>query len=230
MILQWDTRSAISGPGATDGWTVAVSPTGQIYRVQREQLDDEPARRLERTEAFGLVLQKMSTDLSIPAYTLSLVSDTLISQPQRSDWTFEFAWPQALDQGGRLRVTLAGEAITAMSFSNPVRGAAIAPHRTPRSGRFLGFVLILAGVFLIMHYHRTPLALKAAGIWGAVVFGMTLLVRGLTFTQSVILMPADSSLTGYLSRIGLSAVIEAMQNALMAGMIVATGVCRSQYW
>jgi hypothetical protein len=215
-------------PGATDGWTVAVAPTGQIYRVQREQLDDEPAPRLERTDAFTLVLQKLSTDLSIPAYTLTLISDTMISQPQRSDWTFTFSWPQALDPGGTLRVTLAGEAITDLSFYNPPRGLGFAPHRTPRSSRLLGFVLILAGVFLMMHYHRTPLGLKAAGIWGAVVFGLTLMVRGLTFSQAVILMPADSPLAGYLSRIGLSAVIEALQNALIAGLILATGEALSR--
>lgn len=209
--------------GAVDGWTVAVSPTGQIYRVQREQMDDEPGARLERIPAFRLVTEKLANDLGIPSYKLNLLSDTLIFQPQRNDWTFTFAWPEALDSNGTLQVTLAGETISSLQFGPEPSPVKILPHRTPRSGRLLGFALILGGVFLMMHYHRTPLTLRTAGTWGGIVFLLTLASRGLTFSQSVILMPADNPLTGYLSRVGLSAVIDALQMGLMTGLIVATG-------
>jgi hypothetical protein len=214
-------------PGAVDGWTVAVAPTGRIYRVQREQLDDEPAPQLNRAQAFDLVLQRLATDLSIPAYTLHLTADTLVTQFQRTDWTFTFAWPQALDRG-TFSVTLSGEAITGLFFHPTPCPAALFPHRTPKDSRVLGFALILAGVFLMMHYHRTPLALKSAGIWGFLVFVLVVVVRGLTFAQSVILMPSDSPLAGYLSRVALSALVEALQSALIVGLIVATGEALSR--
>jgi hypothetical protein len=215
-------------PGVSDGWTVAVAPTGRIYRVQREQPDDEPGVRLDRVHAFDRVLDRLANDLGVPAYSLRLMADTLVFQPQRSDWTFTFNWPEALGPDGTFRVVLGGEVITDLSFQPPPAPAAILPHRTARSSRIEGFILILAGVFLIMHYHRTPLALRTAGIWGGTVFGLTLLSRALTFPQSVILMPADSPLTGYMARIGLSAVIEALQMALMAGLVVATGEALSR--
>jgi hypothetical protein len=210
-------------PGAVDGWTVAVAPTGRIYRVQREQLDDEPGVRLERVPAFDRVLAKLATDLGIPAYTLDLISDTLLFQPQRDDWTFVFSWPEVLGDSGRLQVTLAGEALTDLAFHPQRAPSKTVPNRTPRDSRVLGFVLILGGVFLIMHYHRTPLALKSAGLWGTVVFFLTLAVRGLTFSQAVIFLPADSPLSGYLSRVGLSALVEALQSGLLMGLVVATG-------
>jgi hypothetical protein len=210
-------------PGTVDGWTVAVAPTGRIYRVQREQLDDEPGVRLERVQAFDLALKKLSTEVGVPAYTLNLVSDTLLFQPQRNDWTFVFSWPEVLGDSGQLQVTLGGEALTDLAFRPQSVSNESVPNRTPRDSRVLGFVLILGGVFLIMHYHRTPLALKSAGLWGTLVFFLTLAVRGLTFSQAVIFMPADSPLSGYLSRVGLSALIEALQGGLLMGLVVATG-------
>jgi hypothetical protein len=102
------------------------------------------------------------------------------------------------------------------------------PHRRPRDSRVLGFALILGGVFLIMHYHRTPLALKSAGLWGTLVFFLVMAVRGLTFSQAVIFMPADAPFTGYLSRAILSALIEALQSGLLLGLVVATGEALSR--
>ncbi|RPH95934.1 hypothetical protein EHM69_02850 [candidate division KSB1 bacterium] len=215
-------------PGMTDGWTVAVSPTGRIYRVQREQLDDEPGIRLDHSQAFELTLDKLAMELGVPAYTLTLLSDTMLFQPQRSDWTFEFAWPEALGDSGRLRITLASEAIAELSYTPQAPFENIVANRTARSSRVLGFALILAGVFLIMHYHRTPLALKAAGLWGAFGFVLTLAVRGMTFSQSVILMPSENPLTGYLARVALSAMIDALQTGLLIGLIVATGEALSR--
>jgi hypothetical protein len=216
--------------GAIDGWTVAVSPSGQIYRVQREQLDDEPGMRLDHADAFKLIVEKLATDLGIPSYKLNLLSDTLVFQPQRNDWTFTFAWPEALDSSGTFRATLSGEAISDLQFHPQAQPKVteILPHRTTRSGRLLGFAAILGGVFLMMHYHRTPLALRMAGIWGGIMFLLTLGSRVLTFSQSVILMPSDSPLTGYLSRVGLSAVVDALQMGLITGLIVATGEALSR--
>lgn len=210
-------------PGAVDGWTVAVAPTGRIYRVLREQPDDEPGARLDRAHAFQLVLERLANDLGIPAYSLVLLSDTLIFQPQRSDWTFRFSWPDALELDGSFSVTLAGETITGLSFQPPPSNTLILPNRQPRSGRVLGFALILGGVFLMMHYHRTPLALRTAGVWGGAMAVMTLASRALTFPQSVILIPYDSPMIGYLARIGLGAVVEAVQIGVMMGLVVATG-------
>jgi hypothetical protein len=216
-------------PGTVDGWTIAVAPTGRIYRIQRDMPDDEPGVRLDRVHAFEEVLDRLANDLGIPAYSLKLISDTLIFQPQRTDWIFTFNWPDALGLDGTFRVTLGGEMITDLAFQpSPAASAMILPNRSPRSSRIEGFILILAGVFLIMHYHRTPLALRTAGAWGTTVFLLTLAGRALTFPQSVILMPSDSPLTGYLARIGLSAVIEALQMALMAGLVVATGEALSR--
>jgi len=214
--------------GTLDGWTIAVAPSGQIYRVQREQLDDEPGARLSYVPAYNLAVEKLATDLGIPSYKLSPLSDTLVFMPQRNDWTFAFSWPEVLDSGGAVRVTLAGETVTGLSFDTPSSPLQTLPHRTSRSSRLLGFALILGGVFLMMHYHRTPLALRSAGLWGGLVFLLTLASRGLTFTQSVILMPPDDSLTGFLSRVGLSAVIEALQTGLLMGLIVATGEALSR--
>jgi hypothetical protein len=214
--------------GTVDGWTVAVAPSGQIYRVQREQLDDEPGARLEYVPAFRLAVEKLATDLGIPSYKLRPLSDTLVFMPQRNDWTFAFAWPEAVDSSGSLKVTLAGETISDLHFQPPPGTVKTLPHRTSRSGRLLGFALILGGVFLMMHYHRTPLVLRSAGMWGGIVFLLTLAWRGLTFAQSVILMPAEDSLTGYLSRVALSAVVDALQSGLMMGLIVATGEALSR--
>lgn len=210
-------------PGAVDGWTVAVAPTGRIYRVQREQLDDEPGIRLDRVQAFDVVLEKLATQLGIPAYTMTLISDSLLFQPQRNDWTFTFAWPEGWADSGTVKVTLAGDALADLEYTSAREPDRTVPERMPRDSRVLGFILILGGVFLIMHYHRTPLALKSAGLWGTLVFFLTLAVRGLAFSQSVILMPADSPLGGYIARVGLSALIEALQSGLLMGLVVATG-------
>jgi hypothetical protein len=215
-------------PGVVDGWTVAVAPTGQIYRVQREQLDDEPGVQLDHVHAFRRVIEKMASDLGLPSYSLNLISDSLVFQPQRSDWTFVFAWPEALGSTGRMKVTLAGETISRLEIRSEPGSFEIVPHRTARSSRILGFVLILGGVFLMMHYHRTPLALKSAGLYGTLIFVFTLLMRGLTFSQSVILMPADEPLTGYMARVGLGAIVEALQGSLIMGLVVSTGEALSR--
>ena len=89
---------------------------GQIYRVQREQLDDEPGMRLERLEAFRVAVEKLAGDLGIPAYSLNLLSDTLVFQPQRNDWTFTFDWPEALGDSGTFTVTLSGERSARSAF------------------------------------------------------------------------------------------------------------------
>ncbi len=210
-------------PGTVDGWTVAVSPAGQIYRVQREQLDDEPGQRLERIEALHTVVVKLAGELGVPAYSLNLLSDTLVFQAQRNDWTFTFDWSEALGDSGNFTVTLAGETISDLSFRPTASMFETLPRRGARSSRVLGFTLILGGVFLMMHYHRTPLALRKAGLWGAIAFGLILVARGLTFPQAVILMPPDSPEAGYLARIALSAVVTALQSALLVGLVVATG-------
>ena len=210
-------------PGTVDGWSVAVSPDGQIYRVQREQLDDEPGLRLDRIEALHTAVVKLAGELGVPAYSLNLLSDTLIFQAQRNDWTFTFNWPAALGDSGRFAVTLAGDAISHLSFMPTLPAIETLPRRGARSSRVLGFTLILGGVFLMMHYHRTPLALKTAGLWGVITFFLILIARGLTFPQAVILMPPDIPEAGYLARIGLSAVVTALQSALLVGLVVATG-------
>ncbi|MFZ5432614.1 MAG: hypothetical protein ACOZB3_02460 [Calditrichota bacterium] len=208
---------------AEDGWTIGVSPIGRIYRIRRQQLDDEPARRLGPSEAFLLVHGKLREDLHVPADSVAVLDDSLVTQPQRSDWYYTLQWPSALDSAGNMVVKLAGEAITYLAYNPVIRQTGLAPNSTPEDRRVLAVILILIGVFLVMHYHRTPLAIRAAGMWGAVMFFLTLAVRGLTFPQSVILMPADSSITGYLSRVSLAAVIEAIQSAILLGLVVATG-------
>ncbi|MDD5088808.1 MAG: hypothetical protein PHI18_08430 [bacterium] len=210
-------------PGMADGWMIAVSPIGRIYRVRRQQLDDEPARRLSRTDALELTRAKLAADLHVAADSLNLRSDSLTSQVQRSDWHFVFARPQPRDSLATLTVTLGGEAITQFVIQSDDPARAAAPAQTPRARRVMGFVLILIGAFLIMHYHRTPLAMRSAVTWGGALFLLTALVRALTFSEAVILMPWDSPLTGYLSRVALAGVIEAVQAAILLGLVVATG-------
>lgn len=216
-------------PHKVDGWTISVAPTGQIFRIRRDQLEDEPGRRLERGHALELVRTQLANNLLLPADSLELTADTLITQFQRNDWVFEFRWPSGLDSTERITATLSGEALTDVSFKmRSERQAHLTPARTPKSRRLLSFVVILGGVFLIMHYHRTPLALKSAGIWGAVLFLLVLSARALTFPQALILIPWDSPVTGYLSRVGLSALVEAIQYAFMLGLVVATGEALSR--
>jgi len=209
-------------PGEADGWTIAVSPIGKIYRVRRTQPDDEPARRLSRTAALELARAKLSGDLHVAADSLRLTSDSLTSQVQRSDWQFVFADTIRGDTTA-ISVTLGGEAITQFRMRAETNGTTVAPASSPRARRVIGFTLILIGVFLTMHYHRTPLAVRSAVTWGGVLFLLTALVRGLTFSEAVILMPWDSPLTGYLSRVALAGVIEAVQAGILLGLVVACG-------
>lgn len=209
-------------PGEADGWTIAVSPIGRIYRVRRLQLEDEPAHRLNRSEALDLVRAKLARELHVAADSLRLISDSLTAQVQRSDWHFTFADPAHGDTT-EISVTLGGEAITYFRMRAEASRPTLAPASTPRARRVMGFALILIGVFLTMHYHRTPLAMRAAVTWGGTLFLLTALVRGLTFSEAVILMPWNSPLTGYLSRVALAGVIEAVQAAILLGLVVASG-------
>jgi hypothetical protein len=243
--------------GELDGWMVAVSPAGQIYRVRRDIPDDEPDQRLNRDDAFNLILQKLATDLALPAYQLVYESDTLISQPQRSDWIFRFTWPEDANLNQRLEVTLSGTILSNVSLQTTATTRSIfadstrlldptlrvgddtthakspsffsgkihlpaQPLRSERS-RLLIFVLIMFGVFQGLMHHRTPLALKAAGIAGGVFFALIVLQKALTFPQAAILIPYDADMHSFLARIALGAVVEALQVAIVIGLIVATG-------
>ncbi|MBU1984932.1 hypothetical protein KJ815_11040, partial [bacterium] len=190
---------------------------------RRQQLDDEPAQRVERKLALDLVRIKLRTELHLAADSLRLVSDSTVSQPQRSDWYFTFTHALPSDTSATLEVKLAGEAITQLSYEGFSPMAGTAPAESPRNRRTIGLALILIGVFLSMHYHRTPLAIRAGVLWAGVLFLLAVAVRALTFSQAVILMPWDSPLTGYLSRVALAGFIESLQAAIVLGMVVATG-------
>ena len=217
--------------GNVDSWTVGVSPSGQIYRVAREQLEDEPGDELDELSASALTRSKLATDLGLPVGRLILVRDSLRVQPQRNDWEFDFAVISSAQESDtaesgaiQLRAELSGNVITGLRAIPPPRvdKPPILPQRA-ETNRVLGFAFILIGVFIIWQFHKTPLASTAAGRWGGIAFVLILLVRGLTFVQSVLLMPADVPYSGYLARIGLSAVVDALQVALLMGLIVATG-------
>jgi hypothetical protein len=77
-------------------------------------------------------------------------------------------------------------------------------------------------------HHRTPLALKAAGLWGGVFFTLILFQKALTFPQAAIQIPYDLPLRGYMARIALGAVVEALQMSIVIGLIVATGEAMSR--
>lgn len=206
-----------------DGWTVGVAPTGQIYRVERQQLDDEPGARLEQDEALDMAFSKLSAELNIPTAGLYISSDTLIQQPQRSDWTFNFAWPDTHGRGGEVSITLSGESVTGLSFHTDSTSAIELPARKPNEQRLLGFFLIILGVFIAVQRHRTRLALSAAAIWSGVIFLLFILVRALTFPQSMILIPNESTYGGFFSRVALGTFVEALQSAIVVGLVVATG-------
>jgi hypothetical protein len=209
--------------GTTDSWTVGVSPAGQIYRVAREQFEDQPGAELDRYSALNLTEGKMAADLRLPIDLLTLYQDSLYARSQRYDWGFVFAVSDPLPRP-RLRVELSGDALTGLSVLETPRGNQLKtlPHRA-ESDRILGFAIILIGVFIMWQFHKAPLATSAAGVWGGAVFLLILLVRGLTFMQSVLLMPTDVPYSGYLARIGLSAIVDALQAAIITGLIVATG-------
>jgi hypothetical protein len=206
-----------------DGWTVGVAPTGQIYRVERQQLEDEPGARLDQDDALDLALHKLSGELRIPTAGLYIDSDTLIQQPQRSDWTFNFAWPDTFGRSGDVSILLSGTAITGLSFHTDSTAALAPPARQPNEQRQLGFILIILGVFIAVQRHRTRLALGAAAIWSGVIFCLVIFVRALTFPQAMILIPPDSSYAGFFARVALGIVVAALQSAITVGLVVATG-------
>ncbi len=212
--------------GIQDSWTVGVSPTGQVYRVERQQYDDDPGARLSQSAAVDMAISRLASDLGVPTAGLEIVRDTLVIQPQRHDWTFVFAWPDTFGRGGEIELTLAGDAIAGLSIRpDPGHSAAIIapPASSPNDRRVLGFVLILFGVFVAVQQHRTPLSTTAAAIWGGWVFLLTVAVRGLTFPQAMMLIPVETPYAGFLSRVALSAVVNAVQTGLLVGLMVATG-------
>lgn len=214
-----------------DSWTVSVSPSGQIYNVFRRQPEDEPDYRIDRDEALELTLQRLATDLTLPADSFLVVKDSLINRPQRSDWIFRFSWPQALDSSGYLTATLSGRSLTGLTITRPQAAETLWSDTEPaRAGRnrLLGFALIIFGVFQIILHHRTPLALRAAGSWGAVAFFLVLLVRALTFPQASILFPYQQALGSYLARMILGVIVDALQSGVLVGLIVATGEAMSR--
>lgn len=210
-------------PGTMDGWTMGISPAGRIYRVTREQFEDQPGAELNSGTALALAEVKMAADLGLPIERLTLYSDTLFVRSQRNDWGFVFAVNDPLPQPC-LRVELSGDALTGLSTLDAPRQfqQGKLPERT-ESNRLLGFAIMLVGVFIIWQFHKAPLAAEATGTWGGVTFVLILLSRGLLFPQSVLGIPADVPYAGYLSRIALSAIVDALQAALIMGLAIATG-------
>ncbi len=212
--------------GIPDSWTIGISPTGQVYRVERQQFDDDAAARLSQSEAIDLALAKLSGELGVPTAGLEIVGDSLVIQPQRHDWRFTFAWPDTFGRGGQVELALSGTAVSGLSFHpDPGHPATLIapPAKSALDRRVLGFVLILFGVFVAVQQHRTPLAMGTAAIWGGWTFVLTIAVRALTFPQALLLMPTDSPYQGFLARVGLSAVVDALQTGILVGLTVATG-------
>ena len=207
--------------GTHDGWTIGVSPAGQIYRIEREQYDDTPGAMLDRRIANALIIGKLATDLSLPVDRLMLVYDSLFARPQRHDWGFIFAEADT-NNADTIRAGLTGDALTSFSVFRTGLSPKILPARLPLK-RVLGYAIILLGVFIMWQFHKSPLASGAAGTWGGVAFGLILIIRGLTFPKSVLLMPADTPYAGFLARVGLSAVVDALQGAILVGLLVASG-------
>jgi hypothetical protein len=214
-----------------NGWTISVSPAGHIYRVSREQLDDEPGLRVDESTAHELVETRMASDLGLPVEQLTLLRDTLHSRPQRSDWEFVYALGDS-PTVPRLRVVLSGDALTDLTVLRPPgssrstslkeRNDRNVPDRAG-TNRIIGFIFVLAGAFIIWQFHKAPLATSQAGVAGGAMFLLVLLSRGLLFPQSLLFMPSDVPYAGYLARIALSAVVEAMQAAIIIGICAATG-------
>ncbi len=210
--------------GLPDGWTVGVSPAGQIYKVEREQYDDSPGAKLDRRAATSLTVSKLATDLALPMDRLMLTQDSLFARPQRNDWGFVFSVSDSAGHADAFYVGLTGDVLTSFRVLRAERETAVhaLPARTA-ANRVLGFAIILIGVFVIWQFHKSPLANSAAGTWGGVTFLLILLIRGLTFPKYVILMPSDMPYAGFLARVGLSAVVDALQGAILVGLLVATG-------
>ena len=209
--------------GTTDGWTVGVSPAGQIYKIERDEFEDSPGVKLDRRMATSLVVSKLATDLSLPVDRLVLTYDSLFSRPQRNDWGFLFTVPDTTIDRDGFGVGLTGDALTSFSVKRAeTETMPTLPDRTT-SNRVLGFAIILVGVLIMWQFHKSPLARSAAGTWGGAIFLLILLIRGLTFPKYVILMPTDVPYAGYLARVGLSAFVDALQAAILVGLIVATG-------
>jgi hypothetical protein len=209
--------------GTDDSWRLSISPAGKIYRIIRELPEGEPDYELDRDTAIETVLGHLGTSLGIAAINLTLVRDSLVTMPQRTDWYYVFS---SSDFGGGnklLHVRLSGREVTQLYYAPanpipppPVRGG------TARN-RMIAFALIIFGVFQIIIHHRTRLAWSKGALWGGISFVMILITRGLTMSQATLLLPAEGDMQGFLTRVALGGVVEALQGSILVALIVATG-------
>ncbi len=209
--------------GRDDSWRLHISPAGQVYEVSRELPEGEPGHRLDKDEALELAQKYLGADLGIATLNMNLVSDSLATRPQRTDWNFVFTSREFPAGAEHLTVRLSGKQITKLSFESaspippqPVRGGAA-------RSRMIEFALIVFGVLQIMIHHRNPLAWRKGALWGGIAFAIILAIRGLTIQQSALLIPAEGDMQGFLMRIALGGVVEALQGSILVALIVTTG-------
>ncbi|MCC6475499.1 hypothetical protein IT157_00475 [bacterium] len=206
-----------------DSWTVEVSPAGRIFKITRDVDEFEPGRKLQKSEAYLLVLGRLASGLGLGADRLELVKDSLSELPQRNDWFYQFRDLQGSPQCERYFVRLTGDLLTSFEALPAPTASRIDARPGTSHERLLAFALIVFGVFQIILHHRHPISWKRGMWWGLVAMLLVSVERALTISQATLLVPGGSEAEDFVRRVLLAALIDAVQSGVVVTLIIASG-------
>jgi hypothetical protein len=201
-----------------DTWLLELNRDGRIIRLFHDEEEGAMGVPLRREEARERVHHEASAILGLSLDGLELEAETLRTQLHRSEYLFEYRWPEVLGESRKLRLVLAGEHLNEAAIVEGESGVRNENWPWGNGGefwrRFIGIFLIFIGAAGVLIRHRRPLAWRPALFWGALTFGLVLIER---------LLRVGSCEVAAVSDIYLAALIEAFQAACILGLVVATG-------
>jgi len=215
-----------------DTWTLELNRDGRVIRLLHRTRDDAPGAQLRWTNVQEVLQREMEVTLALPAEELTLVSDSLITRPQRNDYLFEYQWPKALGEHERLRVVLAGEHLGALAVVSDTVLTTGGIWPWGEGGEFwqrsVGVLLIFFGCAVILIVRRGPMAWRPGVLFGGLALALVVIERVLRVHFYEISIPVGVSLDTYVVRTVLGSVIDAAQVAIVVVLAVATGEALSR--
>lgn len=217
-----------------DDWTLELNQNGRVISLLHNEEDDAPGEQLSLEEARSVLSMQIDSILALPRDELVLIAESLIVRPQRNDYFFEFEWSEALTDSQRLQVIMAGEYLAGLSIVEDSVRVVGTIWPWGKDGelwqRWAGVLLIFLGAFVLFLRHRAPLAWGPAAFFGIVTLIFFLSERLLRIHFYEMASIAGLSFEGELKPIVLGVLIEAVQAALIIGLVVGTGESLSKTW
>ncbi len=209
-----------------DTWMLESNKDAGLVRLFHQEENGAGSGQLKLEQAREIACKEAEVLLRMSLSGLALRAESLATQARGNEYFFTYRWPEVLGESRRLRLVVEGEHLSQLAIEDTSQ----TNHPSwpwGRGGeiwqRWVGGLLLLAVAGPVLIRYRGPLAWRAGLLCGGATFLLVILDRLLRFPYYEMAVLFRSSGGGHVFRMLSGASVEALQAAIVIGLVVAIG-------